>query len=131
MTIDHTRPQDYRFREGCKVVRIIPTPESTGEFSKLIVLYRGRDGSVYFAATSADGKWGPGDSSFDLIPHDPVLYYANVWKNSFGPGFAGLWNCIQSCRSSDSVPIARVAVHQSGEIRKIPLDATTDPEAQP
>lgn len=131
MTIDHTKPENYRLRNGYEVVRMIPTPEHHNPHYRLLILYRDSDGEVNGVATNENGRaLALSDSPYDLIPHDhdPVLWYANVFERGPGQGYRALDSVIFGC-SRDA--IARIACHKSGRVRQIPLNWTEDKEATP
>lgn len=123
MTIDHAHPEKYRLRNGCQVVRIIPTPEHCDVSQRLLILYRTPNNTVHEGWAHANGKVLEGaEHSLDLIPHDPH-HYQNIYPYAASGG----WKTLEDCRKAVTGPcIARIAVHASGKVRQIPLDATED-----
>lgn len=124
MTIDPTKPQNYRLRSGCEVVALFENPTS------LLVIYRNGSGNLTSTPVFPDGQWMSNGEKYhlDLIPHDPVLRYWSVRDD-------GLVNETQDFASAakwhNNGTVHRYAYHASGLVRPIPLDATTDPEAKP
>jgi hypothetical protein len=123
MTIDPTTPEKYRLRNGCEVVRIIPTPEVSDTSCRMTVLYR-RNGEVYLSRCSEDGKYHRDEHGYDLIPHDPVRYYMPAYLDGPGDYYTEFDRLVRMTKGFDL--LARIAVHESGKVRQIPLDATTD-----
>lgn len=122
--IDPTKPENYRTRDGRRILWMAHCPMADPGF-QIVALVEGEEGQHGF---HMNGRLlGTKDHDLDILPHDPVLYYANV-----GTGSVGLAHkTVEICRSYNGHPtIARIAVHQSGRVRQIPLDATTDPENQ-
>jgi hypothetical protein len=67
------------------------------------------------------------DNDPRLVEVDEVVGYRNVYGREVSWHFDTLAGAIAPSRSDEST-VGRFAVHASGRVRNIPLDATTDPE---
>jgi hypothetical protein len=67
------------------------------------------------------------DNDPRLVEVDEVVGYSCVYEEGVGVLWGSLFICIERGHKDAK---GRIAIHASGRVRNIPLDATTDPEAQ-
>ncbi|MFI4881760.1 MAG: hypothetical protein ACIAQU_04155 [Phycisphaerales bacterium JB064] len=129
MTIDPTNPKGYRFRhKDHKIIAMYAMPEAP-EAYRLAVISETKDSVRCLTMLREDGcTFASGPGPDDLIEHDPVLYYAIAYRTDVGG--ARTWSAARRYLDSGAKgrAIGIIAVHASGKVRQIPLDATTDPE---
>ena len=66
------------------------------------------------------------DNDPRLVEVDEVVGYSCVYEEGVGVLWGSLFICIERGHKDAK---GRIAIHASGRVRNIPLDATTDPEA--